>query len=441
MVNNAKASLDLATTNWYNITSPVTGQDIDAFVTASGLQQSTTTGSTDNIALGTYNTVGDTWTYYQNGATGTGNFELGKGYSVNLAAISGTLDFSGKITTANFSTTLVNTDNGFNFLGNPFTSYIAANNPANSTTNVLALNSGILDEATIWIWNQANNSGSGGYDTFVVSVGDALNIAPGQGFFVKAASASSFVINRELQSHQATPTFQKSSNNITKVNLKVKEGNSTRDTDIYYLEHEKVTKAFDNGYDGSLFGSNGFSLYTKVVSSDSDKNLAIQALPNKDFETMIVPVGISADAGKEISFSTEIENLPTDIKVFLEDKTTNTITRLDELNSEYKVTLNENLNGTGRFYLHTKSSSVLNTNDLELASISIYKSNNETLTLKGNLEGEVNFKLYNILGKQVIGSTFKVNNVKNIKLPNLAKGVYVVNIETNKGRITKKIIL
>ncbi|MFY9243937.1 MAG: T9SS type A sorting domain-containing protein [Polaribacter sp.] len=156
---------------------------------------------------------------------------------------------------------------------------------------------------------------------------------------------------------------------------------------------------------------------------------------------MIVPVGISADAGKEISFSTEIENLPTDIKVFLEDKTTNTITRLDELNSEYKVTLNEALNGTGRFYLHTKSSSVLNTNDLELASISIYKSNNETLTLKGNLEGEVSFKLYNILGKQVIGSTFKVNNVKNIKLPNLAKGVYVVNIETNKGTITKKIIL
>lgn len=114
--NNVKASLDLATTNWYNITSPVTGQDIDVFVTASGLQQSTTPGSTDNIALGTYNTVDDTWTYYQDGATGTGNFELGKGYSVNLAASSGTIDFSGKITTSNFSTTLVNTGNGFNFI-------------------------------------------------------------------------------------------------------------------------------------------------------------------------------------------------------------------------------------------------------------------------------------------------------------------------------------
>ncbi|WP_159949711.1 T9SS type A sorting domain-containing protein [Polaribacter septentrionalilitoris] len=438
--NNVKASLDLATTNWYNITSPVTGQNIDAFVAASGLQQSTTPGKTDNIALGTYNTADDTWTYYQDGANASGNFVLGKGYSINLDGGSGTLDFSGDISATDFSTTLVNTGNGFNFLGNPFTSYIPANNPAN-TTNILASNSGILDEATIWVWNQANNGGAGGYDTFVVGVGDALNIAPGQGFFVKAASASSFVINRELQSHQATPTFQKSNNLTTKINLKVKEGNSIRDTDIYYLEHKKVTKAFDNGYDGSLFGSNGFSIYTKVVSNDSDKNLAIQALPNKDFESMVVPVGISADAGKEISFSTEIENLPTDIKVFIEDTTTNTITRIDELNSEYKVTLNEALNGTGRFYLHTKSNSALSTKNTLLEGVRIYKFNDQTLRLTGNIDGNISFKLYNILGKQILNSTLTLDSEKNIKLPKLSKGIYVVNIESSKGSITKKIIL
>ena len=445
MENNVKASLDLTTTNWYNITSPVTGQNIDAFVTASGLQQSTTPGKTDNIALGTYNTVDDTWTYYQDGANASGNFVLGKGYSVNLAASNGTLDFSGKITTTNFSTTLVNTGNGFNFTANPFTSYIAGNNLANATTNILKVNgsegTNILDEDTIWIWNQANNGGAGGYDTFNHLAGGALNISPGQGFFVKASNAASFEINKDLQTHQATPTFQKSSNNITKINLKVIEGNSVRDTDIYYLTHEKVTKSFDNGYDASLFGSNEFSIYTKVVSNDSDKNLAVQALPDEEFETMVVPIGVSASEGKEISFSTEIENLPTDIKVFLEDKTTNTITRIDELNSEYKVTLNENLNGTGRFYLHTKSSSVLNTPEVSLENISIYKFNNETLRLKGNIDGNINFKLYNVLGKEVLNSTLTLDSEKNIKLPKLANGLYIVNIETNKGAITKKIIL
>ena len=69
---------------------------------------------------------------------------------------------------------------------------------------------------------------------------------------------------------------------------------------------------------------------------------------------MVIPVGISADAGKEITFTADALNLPSGLKVFLEDRENNVFTRLDEAGSIYKFTLIEASNDIGRFYLHVK---------------------------------------------------------------------------------------
>ena len=50
-------------------------------------------------------------------------------------------------------------------------------------------------------------------------------------------------------------------------------------------------------------------------------------------------------------------------------------------------------------------------------------------------------KLFNILGKQVLSSAFTSNGVKDIYLPNLATGVYIVQLETEAGNLNKKIVL
>ena len=46
-----------------------------------------------------------------------------------------------------------------------------------------------------------------------------------------------------------------------------------------------------------------------------------------------------------------------------------------------------------------------------------------------------------MLGKQVKQTTFNSNGVKDISLPNLAAGVYLVKLKTVNGKLNKKIIL
>ena len=40
-----------------------------------------------------------------------------------------------------------------------------------------------------------------------------------------------------------------------------------------------------------------------------------------------------------------------------------------------------------------------------------------------------------------MNNSFESNGVVDVTLPNLAKGIYLVQLETEKGNLTKKIIL
>jgi hypothetical protein len=110
------------------------------------------------------------------------------------------------------------------------------------------------------------------------------------------------------------------------------------------------------------------------------------------------------------------------------------------VNTEYIVTLNTSLDGIGRFYLHT-SSSALSINENITENISIYKTSDTNLRMAGLTQGNTNIKLYNILGKQVLNQTFKTNGVSDITLPKLTSGVYIIQLETENGKLNKKIII
>ena len=126
--------------------------------------------------------------------------------------------------------------------------------------------------------------------------------------------------------------------------------------------------------------------------------------------------------------------------MFLEDRENNVFTRLDEAGSTYKVTLIAVSNDIGRFYLHVNSS-VLNTNDVTLEKINVYTTNNAKLRVVGLPSGSSNLKVFNILGRQVLQSTFTSTGVKEVSLPKLATGVYLVQLETEAGKLNKKIVL
>ncbi|ARV06840.1 hypothetical protein BTO04_09150 [Polaribacter sp. SA4-10] len=418
---------------WHLISSPVNGHNIAGFLPGMA-KNGTKRGIAPYINT---NGVNAKWAYYSEGDT-PGAFTNGKGYTLKLdhALIPNgiALDFVGTLNTNNagVAITVNATGDQYNAIGNPYTSYI------DGGTFLSNNSSGILAEPTIWLWDSKANSNVGEYIT--KNFANAYKIAPGQGFFVKALATGTVNLLEAMQTHSGGDTFLKQENR-PEIKLSIKEGTTIKSAEIFYIENK--TTGFDDGYDSSLFTgvSNPFAIYTQLVLDNKGKNLAIQTLPNSNYENMVVPVGINAESGKEITFSLNASNFTSDLKIFLEDSVTNTYTRLDEANRTYKITTTEALNGIGRFYLHTSRSS-LDVKDISLENVSVFKTDASTLRITGlQNNSKTNVTLFNLMGKQVFNTSFQSNGVKDIALPKLATGVYVVKLKTDKGNLSKKIIL
>ena len=411
----------ISTTNWYLISSPVTGQDIDDFVVNSNLA----TGTGDNLGFSDYENATGIWTYYQSGTTGTGNFVSGKGHAVKLNA-TGSVRFTGGFNNENASIAVSSgAANNFNLIGNPYLANV-------SVSEMVTANAALLEEQTVWLWDEGENA------YIQKNLSEDLEIAPGQGFFVLTSSAGNFSITEAMQSHQTGDTF-KSSDNRPEINLVMTNGADVRDADIYYIDG--TTTGFDNGYDSSIFGgvTNEFEIYTQAVANGTGKDLGIQSLPNNDFENMVIPVGINATSGTEIIISATSTNLPTGIHVYLEDKDDNSFTLLDD-SSNFQTTFTNTSNGVGRFFIHTKSQP-LSTDQAELNNVSIYLSDDNSLRIVGVQQGDTQVHIYSILGKQVVSTSFEGAGVNDILLPNLSMGIYMVQLKTKNGKLNKKIII
>ena len=74
-------------------------------------------------------------------------------------------------------------------------------------------------------------------------------------------------------------------------------------------------------------------------------------------------------------------------------------------------------------------------------SISIYKTTNTNIRIGGLSQGKSNVKLYNILGKQVLNTSFNTTGIQDITLPKLVSGVYILQLETETGILNKKITI
>ena len=414
----------LATTKWYGITSPVNGQDIDTFISAEGLAQST---EDSDVGLSqAYGTFSDTWTYYNSSSSSSGNFIGGKGYIIKLVS-AGDISFTGTFRNSDISRTLSTGGNGFNFAGNPFASYT-------DIASMLTTNSGILDEETIWLWNQATAS----YDTKVTA--DAYKLAPGQAFFIKSNGESgTLALNKSFQTHHTSDTFQRPDQR-PEIYLTLSDGSLSRLAKIYFVDG--ATASFDNGYDGTLFNgvSNPLAIYTHLVADSEGKNYQVQSLPPNNYENMIIPVGINAEAGTSITIDAATNNFPSGINIYLEDKQDNSFTLL-EADSNFSFTPENNLDGIGRFYLHT-TSGVLSADDFATNNnISIYTSSNDNLRITGVQKGTAAVRLYNILGKEVLNTSFVGSGVNNIKVNDIPIGIYIVKLTTENGVLNRKIII
>ena len=427
---------------WYYMSSPVVGETYnDAWATAN----SVTSGQNNNKGLSWYDNTsydtdtgaGDTetgyWRYLQSDDSNNGLFNVGQGYGV-ITSNSTTVSFIGTGINTSSQTRAITTDvSNFNLVGNPFTSFLNLGDfyVDNPKTTVLA-------ETEAYFWNGSS------YDTKTSGLHSTYEIAPGQGFFIEAAVDTNLSFDISDTNHLAdtaegADTFQKSSR--PEIHLFLSDGATSRYSNFYYLDG--TTTGYDSGYDGKLFGgvSQSFALYSHLVSGSEGKHFQLQSLPKDNYENMIIPIGINTNAGKEITFSTETLNLPTGLKVYLEDREKNTFTRLDEVGNKYTIILNETSNGIGRFYLHTTESTLNSNTNSVFKNIRVYKTDHTNLRIIGLSQGKTTVKLFNMHGKQLLNSSFTTNDVQDISLPQLSTGTYLIQLESEKGTLNKKIIL
>lgn len=430
------------TTNWHLLSSPVSSQDINTF-TVTDVASNAIATSGANYGVAPYDNNGSAWEYYTTGTiAAAGDFIAGKGYSA-LRTSAGDVTFTGTMPTSDVAIAITDgSSNEWNLIGNPYPSYIPANSGADATNNFLTINTSDLNASfqAVYFWD-------GSSYVPINHAEPSRFIAPGQGFFVNSiASGSTVDFTEAMQSHQATDVFSKTKSTWPEITVNMTDGTTNKSTDIKYING--TTTGLDPGYDAGMFSgvSNSFSVYTHLVSNSTGTDFSLQALPDNDYENISIPVGFNAASGKEITFSINHLALPNNIMVFLEDKVENKIIRLDELNSNHKITLANSNNGIGRFYLRTSTSDLrktLDINDFDLNKINMYLSSDRNLRITGVNSKRTTIKLFNILGKRVLNRKMSLSNsIIDLTLPSSIKnGIYIVKLETEKGNINKKIFI
>ena len=429
----------LLANEWHVISAPVEGQSIKEFAenVANDIRINTTV-TPNRYAIAYYddnNADGSKWVYYTTDdlTTNTLTFEKGRGYAISRAT-SGSVSFTGTLETSSVTKAVVASQ--WNAVGNPFTAFLPLNE--NSGDNFVADNSSNMDPSFVaaYVWD---NTQSKYVPTSLVSSENSL--APGQGFFIKAGSAASSITldqDQRLTQPVTGGTFARGTQEQTPtIELIATSNNTSVETVVKYFSN--ATKGLDPGYDVGNFGATTFDVFTHLLEG-SNEDFTIQSLPNSDYESMVIPVGVKLAANTEVSFKVTSLGLPDGIEVFIEDREKGKVTKLDE-GSKYSITSEIAINGTGRFYIHTISER-LSTDDVasNLMNVHIYTSNKKEVTVSG-LSTNATIKVYSILGEELLSTEVVENSTNRISLPRVSSGVYIVKLASDVGNIAKKIII
>lgn len=428
---NITYNVNIPDQNWHLVSSPVVGEEYDdTWITTNNIAF----GTVNNRAISTYDngtpdpdtdgegpdTATQYWRYFQANGVSTA-FTSGVGYS-NKRTASGNYSFTGTFPTSDVAPAISQNNNNWNLLGNPYPSYLDIAAFLTENTNKLA---GAY--WAIFVWNGTTyTSLTSGY------------LHPGQGFFVNSDVALDVAtFTTDMQSHQTGITFYKNSN--PNIQLVVTDGNETKTTEINYKEGK--TLGLDPGFDIGLFDgvATNLSVYSHLVKDNKGVSFQKQTLPLDNITSTTIPIGIKSAAGKELVFSLETTQLPSNLKVYLEDRSAEKFISLSTSNASYKVTITEELNGIGRFYLHT-TNSTLNTSENNFESLSIFKKDKRTIRISG-VNGNASMKLYDIKGKEILQRSFYVEGFKDLDLPKITTGIYIVEVQTGNRIFNKKIYL
>ncbi len=344
--------------NWHLISCPVQGQTIADYYTSNSI--ATNSGEK---AITTYNEGIDDWNPYPTGDPGT-YFTPGIGYSTLTSSDVVPVSFNGTLNSGDVTGIPVTRSNmGWNLVGNPYSSAINATINADATNNFLSVNSAAMDPgyAAIYLWDPSTAQ----YKTISNSGGSLSQnyIQSGQGFFIKSKTGGASIdFTKAMQNHQNTAPFKSENKSWPTINITALNGNNKSSTLISF--NSKMSLGLDVTYDAGMFKSNpDFSLYSRLVV-DNGIDYAIQCLP-ENYNNLVIPLGIDAPVGTEVTFYAELFNLPEECQPYLEDRIKGKFISLQKPGSSYSVVVDNRYSGIEALFLHTSSTFVTQSEIIE----------------------------------------------------------------------------
>ncbi|MBT04007.1 MAG: hypothetical protein CL836_08290, partial [Crocinitomicaceae bacterium] len=378
----SSASPSSSDPGWDLVGSPMT----NGTLTASNLATDGT-----NYAIQPYDNTDNTWNATTDGGTFTTT--TGVGYSM-AKTTAGTVGFTGVPNHKgefNIALTENMSEGGsgdrWNLIANPYPAYIALNNAAkeasSATGSLLWYNAVSVDvlgytdsEEGIWYWDgdsyETANNGS-----------TALWAAPGQAFFVSSpVGGSTFSFRPGNLTTQASIVSGGSGtgddfisgdmmeDNRGELFISLNQNDFERRTQVYFLED--AYDNLDSGYDTRTFpmNDNATSVFTRLVEGDQGVDLSIQSLAYSEMWDKVIPLGINALGGEEMTISISHRTTPADLNIYLEDTEEGTMTNL--LDGDYVLTPASDLSGVGRFFIHMTADTMSN-GEVSTSMLNAYK--------------------------------------------------------------------
>ena len=421
------------------------GQTFDAFIALGSPANSTKLASNATVyAFGSFNNGTDAYDNYPLASTAT--LVAGTGY--RAATTSGeTLTFVGPVNTGTVASSIsVGAASKWNLVGNPYPSYLDAQ-------AFLTANGGVIDEAVldpaynaVYGYNSSTDAGSGGSIWTIINSNQntGTNIAPGQGFYVASNNSGALSFTPAMRVTTGADDFiqGRSAQDATNSHLRLAISNATQTygTDFYFNDNSSL--GLDSGYDAGSFdaATSDFSIYSHLVADNTGIEMAIQSLATNDMNDVVVPLGIHAPQGQQLTVSIAANDLQTGTNVYLEDNVTNTWTLLNT--GDYTITPSVELTGTGRFFVHF-SSTTLSLDDNTLNGLQIYtESTAKTVVVKGQLHANTSLVIFDSLGRRVMQTELDMASTSHsIPVSNLATGMYIVKLQNGLQTKTQKVMI
>ena len=229
----------------------------------------------------------------------------------------------------------------------------------------------------------------------------AFSIAPGQGFWVAAASTSEAALNftAAMRTTTGTGDFVAGPQPLTyNVALELYNGETQQaPTNVYF--RDGLSLGLDPGYDAGAFNQST-KLSTRLPQGSQETAFARNAMGMDAMQNTRVPLEIRQNAGQAFTISIADMELPEDIYVYLEDTLNGTLTSLKD--QDFELVAQSDLSGVDRFFIVFKSNSVLSSGDtLGINALNVYKANTDSFVTIAGISpelGQLNATIYNILG-------------------------------------------